>query len=58
MRAMLQEAPIQVYASARVQPLGMKNAIASSNTLSLARIVGIIGEVKSEKRAFLLIRLD
>jgi hypothetical protein len=41
-----------------VQPFGMKNAIASSNTLSLARMVGITREVKSKKRAFLLIRLD
>ena len=41
-----------------VQPFGMKNAIASSGTLSLARIVGTIGKVKSEKRAFLLIRLE
>src|ERR1700731_3983340 len=47
MRAMLQEAPIQVYASARRQLFGMKNAIASSNTLSLARMVGITRDPRS-----------
>ncbi len=40
MRAMLQELPVQGHAPDHVQPFDMKNAIASSATLSLARIVG------------------
>jgi hypothetical protein len=40
MRAMLQEAPIQVYQPG-VQLFDMKNAIACSDTLVLARMIGL-----------------